>query len=232
MITLRPKNQRGLTHLDWLKSWHSFSFGEYHDSEYMGFGSLRVINEDIVQPNTGFNTHSHANMEIITYVLSGAVEHKDSLGNGGIIRPGDVQLMSAGKGIQHSEFILLKQNHFICCKSGLNQEKSIQNRIINKTASPQRAIIIVFKSCCVARWSGWITADSTRGKNMDLTPGCWENPQLAKEERTKYWLQLLCGKITVGDLSLKQEMALLSSKTDHKKIIFAEKDAELMLFQI
>ena len=104
MINIRHKDARGATETGWLQSWHSFSFGGYHDPRNMGFGPLRVINEDIVRAGTGFDTHGHANMEIITYILSGAIEHKDSLGNGGVIRPGDVQLMSAGKGILHSEF--------------------------------------------------------------------------------------------------------------------------------
>ncbi len=104
MQNLRHKHQRGATETGWLQSWHSFSFGGYYDPKNMGFGPLRVINEDIVRAGTGFDMHGHANMEIITYILSGSLEHKDSLGNGGIIKPGDVQLMSAGKGILHSEF--------------------------------------------------------------------------------------------------------------------------------
>lgn len=104
MAQVRHKDARGATETGWLQSWHSFSFGEYYDPKNMGFGPLRVINEDIVRAGTGFDMHGHANMEIITYILSGALEHKDSLGNGGVIRPGDVQLMSAGKGILHSEF--------------------------------------------------------------------------------------------------------------------------------
>lgn len=104
MQNLRHKHQRGATETGWLQSWHSFSFGGYYDPKNMGFGALRVINEDIVRAGTGFDMHGHANMEIITYILSGSLEHKDSLGNGGIIKPGDVQLMSAGKGILHSEF--------------------------------------------------------------------------------------------------------------------------------
>lgn len=104
MHTVIPAQSRGKTHIDWLESWHSFSFGEYYDPRRMGFGPLRVINEDFVAPGAGFPTHPHANMEIITVVLKGALAHKDSLGNGSTIRPGDVQMMRAGSGIRHSEF--------------------------------------------------------------------------------------------------------------------------------
>lgn len=104
MITLRKAADRGQTDIGWLQSRHTFSFGDYQDDEHQGFRTLRVINDDIVAPGQGFGTHGHRDMEIITWVLEGELQHRDSLGNGDVIRPGDVQRMSAGTGIRHSEF--------------------------------------------------------------------------------------------------------------------------------
>ncbi len=150
MISIRPSQERGQTKLSWLDSRHTFSFGEYHDRKHQGFQQLRVINEDLVQPGKGFDTHSHRDMEIISYVLEGTLAHKDSVGTSSLIRAGEVQRMSAGTGIRHSEYNPSKTSrvHFLQIWIVPNQrglEPSYEQRAFTREDKRSRWRIVAAK---------------------------------------------------------------------------------------
>lgn len=205
MFNLIQGNSRGRTRIDWLDSRHSFSFGQYHDPERMGFGPLRVINEDFIGPGAGFPAHPHANMEIITIVLDGALAHKDSLGNGSTIRPGDVQMMRAGSGIRHSEFN----------PSDTEGVHLLQIWLMPHTANAapayQQERFAVLDPAAPAP-EGWQQLIAPMGSGepglhilqdarllaAHLLPG--RRLELAPQAGRRYWLQVMAGAVTVKGL--------------------------------
>lgn len=233
MQTLRPGQDRGYTETDWLKSWHSFSFGEYHDRAHMGFGPLRVINEDIVAPGGGFPMHGHANMEIITYVLSGQLEHRDSLGNGDVIRPGEVQAMSAGKGILHSEFnpsetdsVHLLQIWIMPQESG--GRPAYQQAVFAADGFDNQWQVLVTPdgradTLQIRQDATLYAAKLAAGKSLSFD----RNPD------KKYWLQVAKGQVTLDGATLSAGDGFAMAGEDGQATLStAASDAEVLLFEL
>jgi len=202
MATLRRADARGTSSLDWLQSAHTFSFSHYHDPAHMGYGSLRVINDDRVAPGGGFATHGHRDMEIISYVLAGALEHKDSIGNGSVIRQGDVQRMSAGTGIRHSEF-----NHSRVEPVHFLQIWFLPDRQGHAPGYEQKAFSDADKRgrlCLVAAGDGRDGAVSLH-RDADIYAGLFDGAETAAHSLTAdrhAWLHLALGSLRVNDFEL------------------------------
>ncbi len=231
MIRIRPSAARGRAHHGWLDTRFTFSFDTYHDPGHMGFRSLRVINEDRVAPGAGFPMHSHRDMEIITYVLEGALEHKDSLGNGSIIRPGDGQRMSAGSGIQHSEFnasasepVHLLQIWIRPAEKGIApgyeqksfpaEEKRGRLRLIAAPDGRQGAVTLHQDAALYA---------------AVLAPAEQVEHNLAAGRHA--WLQVARGAAELNGVSLEQGDGAAVSE-EKQLLIRAQKDAEILLFDL
>lgn len=231
MLTLRKAEDRGHANHGWLNTYHTFSFANYYDPKHMGFRALRVINEDRVSPSAGFGTHGHKDMEIITYVLEGALEHKDSIGTGSVIKPGEVQRMSAGTGILHSEFnhsktdsVHLLQIWLLPEKSGLLPSYEQQN--FSPVKTPGKLLL-------VAARDGREDA-LTVHQDVDLYAAVLEPNQRVfhtlKPQRHA-WVQVARGEITLNGLTLdKGDGAAISDETD--VVIEATTDAEILLFDL
>lgn len=204
MITLRKSQDRGHADHGWLKSYHTFSFADYHDPKFMGFRRLRVMNEDWVQPAEGFGTHPHRDMEIITYVVEGALEHKDSMGTGSVIRPGDVQVMSAGTGVTHSEFnhskkdlVHLLQIWIMPAQRGI--KPTYQQKVFGEVEKADQLCLIV--SGDGRKGSLKINQDAdlyaaVLSKNNDIV--------FSLDPRRFAWIQLIRGEMTVNGTILNQ----------------------------
>ncbi|MFZ2122992.1 MAG: pirin family protein [Rhodoferax sp.] len=231
MITLRPSRERGHADHGWLKSFHSFSFAGYHDPRHMGWGKLRVINEDWIAPGKGFGTHGHRDMEILTYVLQGALAHKDSLGNVKAIPPGDVQRMSAGSGVQHSEF-----NHAPDDTTHLLQIWIEPNVKGVKPSYEQTTFADSAKQgrlCLVASPDG-AQGSVTLHADARLYAGLFDAGQTAALELAtgrKAYVHLVRGALTVNGVALHTGDAALLA--DEQQVALTEaQEAEVLVFDL
>jgi len=231
MITLRPVSERGQADYGWLKANYSFSFANYYDPKHMGFRALRVINEDYVSPSAGFPTHSHNDMEILTYVLEGAIEHRDSLGSGEVLRPGEVQYMSAGTGVRHSEFNPSKEEGL-----HLLQVWLLPNQEGLKPAYAQKPFPIQTQKNRLHLVASEDGRDGSIQVHTDaeLYASSLENGVAVEHElrKGKYaWLQVARGGLKLNGTPMQQgDGAAVSDETKLK--IEASEDAEFLLFDL
>ncbi len=229
MLEIRKSSDRGYAHHGWLESHFSFSFAEYYDPQHMDFHSLRVINEDIIQPGMGFGTHPHQNMEIISYVISGALEHKDSMGGGSIIRSGDVQFMRAGTGIQHSEFNPSQTEPVHLLQIWVEPDTKDLKPVYDQKhfTKEQRTNTL----CPIVSVNGKAVALSIH-QDIDIYASLLEKQHIvsyAIAEGRHVWLQLLSGSLLVNDVRLDAGDALAISE-ELSVSVKAIEQAEFLLF--
>jgi len=231
MLTRRLSNERGYADHGWLKSFHSFSFAGYHDPAHMGWGNLRVINEDRIAPETGFGTHGHQDMEIISYVLSGNLAHQDSMGNVKGIPPGDVQRMSAGSGVKHSEFNHAQgeETHFLQIWLQPNV-RGIPPSYEQKTVPPasKRGALALIASHAPTGDAVKIHADAAL--YAGLFDGA-ETATLALDSQRKAYVFLVRGDLHVNGQNLQAGDALLVA--DESELTLSQgQDAEVLVFDL
>ncbi len=231
MLTLRKSQDRGYADHGWLKSFHSFSFADYYDPQHMGWGNLRVINEDRIAPGTGFGTHGHRDMEIISYVLSGELAHKDSMGNGRSIPPGDVQRMSAGRGVMHSEYNHAPQatTHFfqIWIEPDVRGIPPGYEQKTFATAEKRGALRLVASPDGAA---GSVTLHADARLYAGLFDGA-EAATLALDPARKAYVHLVRGALTVnGQVLAGGDAALLAGES--RLELQGGQDAEVLVFDL
>jgi redox-sensitive bicupin YhaK (pirin superfamily) len=202
MIKIRKANERGVAEHGWLSSRHTFSFADYHDQNFMGFSALRVINEDKITGGSGFPTHGHKDMEIISYVIDGELQHKDSMGNASIIKPGEVQRMSAGTGVRHSEFNNLKDKstHFLqiwILPEARDLEPGYGQKDFSKALASNDLVLV----CSHHGRDGSISL------NQDIDLYALKSPSkgeriLNTDENRSYWLQVVKGVVKFNEVTL------------------------------
>ena len=238
MLTLRPAHERGHANHGWLDSYHSFSFADYYDPAHMGFGNLRVINEDRIAPGSGFGTHGHRDMEIISYVLSGELAHQDSMGNGkragapsGVIRPGDVQRMSAGRGVMHSEFNHApnQQTHFLqiwILPRHRGIEPGYEQRHFDAAGKRGQLRLVVSED----GRDGALKMHADAALYAGLFDGA-ESAELALDPKRLAYVHLARGRLQVNGHALQAgDAALLDGETQLR--LDGGQDAEVLVFDL
>lgn len=231
MLTLRKSADRGHANYGWLDTYHSFSFANYYDEAFMGFRHLRVINEDVVQPAEGFGKHGHRDMEILTWVLAGELEHKDSMQNGDVIRPGELQYMSAGKGVLHSEFNASKTNpvHLLqiwIMPDEANATPRYAQKSFAKSLEKGDLVLVASKdgrdgSIAIRQDTSLFVARTTSERTFDYVLGA----------KRHAWIQVARGSLRVNDVPLAAGDGL-SVEREAKLTIQAAKDSEFLLFDL
>ncbi|YCH30817.1 pirin family protein [Erwinia sp. D4-22] len=228
MIYLRKAEERGHANHGWLDSWHTFSFANYYDANFMGFSALRVINEDVIAGGQGFGTHPHKDMEILTYVLSGTVEHQDSMGNKEQIPAGEFQIMSAGTGVRHSEYnasssepLHLYQIWIIPEKTGIEPRydqrrfADVQGRQLILSPDAREGSLKVYQDMTLSRWV--------------LKAG--ESDSIALDPSRRIWIQVVKGEVQVNDQTIAASDALAIWE-ESALVLKASSDAEILLFDL
>ena len=237
MLTLRRAQDRGHADHGWLNSFHTFSFADFHDPAQMGFGNLRVINEDRIAPGTGFGTHGHRDMEIISYVLSGALAHQDNLGNGAAIVPGEVQRMTAGTGVRHSEFNHAKDatTHFLqiwLLPSAANLAPGYEQKAFAEADKRGQLCLVAAPAGYAGRGDG--PAAVTLNADAAIRAGCFdgaESAELALDPARRAWVHVARGAVEVNGQALQAGDALgLQGET--KLRLAKGQGAEVLVFDL
>jgi len=232
MIYVRKATERGHINHGWLDTHHTFSFGDYHDPNHMGFRSLRVINEDWVQAGHGFPTHPHRDMEIITYVLEGSLEHKDSMGTGSVIRPGEVQKMSAGTGVRHSEFnhskseaVHLLQIWIVPEKSGI--QPNYEQKAVPAEEKKGKLRLVASRD---GRDNSVTVYQDAELYATELAPAQAINYKPSQDRHS--WIQVARGKVTVNGKDLEAGDGAAIAQEPNVQIVGQADQSELLLFDL
>ena len=232
MITVRAGRERGLTHFDWLDSRHTFSFDRYYDPRHMGFRNLRVINEDRVQPGKGFPTHGHRDMEILTVVLEGVLEHQDSLGNGSVISPGQVQRMSAGAGIHHSEWNPSRSEPVHLLQIWILPERLCLEPNYEQRSFPREETRGLLRLIAApdGRAGAVIVHQDVELYRASLRPG--EQLTHPLKPGRHAWAQVAQGVVRVNDIRLKSGDGAAISQEANLTLTADDPEAEVLLFDL